>query len=193
MSQRWKTFENEVAKALGGWMFDDPKALRRTPCSGGWKGRGTGGDITIPDDRPELREFDMFAYEAKCRVEKQLGKSGWHFEQLLTSPKHSILDWWYTLTHSKPVQDEHKLRFMVFSKTSGIAKAFVALGEREVEFLEEAGISLRALPKISFEVGRCEDPVVDTEILHFFSFREFLSYVDAGRIKELWRRKYATS
>jgi hypothetical protein len=191
MSQRWKTFENNVAKELGKWMFGDPKALRRTPCSGGWKGRGTGGDITIPDDRPELREFDMFAYEAKNRVEKKLGKTGWHFEQLLTSPKHSILEWWYTLTNSKPVQVEKKLRFMVFSKTCGIAKAYVALGEAEVEFLEEAGISLRALPKIVFEVGRCEDPSVETEILHFFCFREFLAYVDPKPLKELWRRKYA--
>jgi len=191
VSQKWKGFENNVAKALAAWMFDDPKALRRTPCSGGWKGRGTGGDITIPDDRQELRQYDMFAYEAKCRLGAGRGTTGWHFEQLLTSPKHEILSWWYQLTSSSPVVEERKLRMLIFSKTSGVAKAYTALGEAEVEFLEEAGISMRALPKIVFEVGRCEDPYIETEILHFFCFREFLAYVDSKPLKELWRRKYA--
>lgn len=193
MSQRWKTFENEVAKALGEWMFKDRKALRRTPCSGGWKGRGTGGDISIPDDRPELRQYDMFAFEVKCRVGKAQGKTGWHFEQLLTSPKHIILDWWYTLTDSVPVKAEKKFRFLVFSKTSGIAKAYALLGNPETDFLKEAGVVLRALPEIVFEVGRCEDPSVETEVLHFFNFREFLAYVDPEPLKVLWRRNYGAS
>lgn len=193
MSDKWKGFENNVAKALGQWLFGDEKALRRTPCSGGWKGRGTGVDITIPDDRPDLKEYDIFAYEVKCRKGNEQGKTGWHFEQLLTSPKHVLLSWWYDLTHSDPVTKEKKFRMLVFSKTSGIAKAFIAFGQPEIDFLEEAGISFHPLPKVTFEVGRCEDPKVQTERLHFFNFREFLSYADSGLVKQLWRKKYATS
>jgi hypothetical protein len=40
-----------------------------------------------------------------------------------------------------------------------------------------------------FEVGRCEDPNVQTEILHFFNFREFLDYVDTKPLIDLWRTK----
>ena len=191
MSQKWKGFENSAAKALGEWLFGDEKALRRTPCSGGWKGRGTGVDITIPDDRPDLRSYDLFAYEAKCRKVGSRGASGWHFEQLLTSPKHEILSWWYDLTHSDPVVKDKKLRMLIFSKTSGIAKAYIAFGQPEVDFIEESGVSLRALPKVVFEVGRCEDPAINTEKLFFFSFREFLSYVNPAPLKELWRSKHA--
>jgi len=193
MSQKWKGFENAAAKSLGEWLFGDEKALRRTPCSGGWKGRGTGVDITIPDDRPDLREYDMFAYEAKCRKVGSRGATGWHFEQLLTSPKHEILSWWYDLSQSKPVKEEKKLRMLVFSKTSGIAKAYIAFGQPEMDFMGEAGVSVRAIPKIVFEVGRCEDPHIETEKLYFFGFREFLSCVDSGSLKSLWRRRNAAS
>lgn len=187
MSQKWKAFENNVAKSLSQWLFGEEKVLRRTPCSGGWKGRGTGGDIALVDTHPELREDLLFAFEAKCRSSR--GSDTWHFEQLLTSPKHQILDWWYQLSDSDPVVKEKKLRMLIFSKTSGIAKAYVALGEREVEFIEDAGLTMRALPKIVFEVGRCEDPGLDTEILHFFCFREFVAYLDPQPLKELWRRR----
>lgn len=193
MSQKWKGFENNIAKALGEWLFGDEKALRRTPCSGGWKGRGTGVDITIPDDRQDLFPYDMFAFEAKCRKGARRGSEGWHFEQLLTSPKHEILSWWYGLSLSKPVKEDKKLRMLVFSKTSGIAKAFVALGQTEIDFLCRSGVSLHALPKMFFEVGRCEDPGIPTERIYFFNFREFLDYVDAKSLKDYWRREHAAS
>ena len=193
MSQKWKGFENTVAKALGAWLFRDEKALRRTPCSGGWKGRGTGVDVTIPDDRPELRVYDMFAYEMKCRKSSNRGSDGWHFEQLLTSPKHEILGWWYDLTNSKPVVEDKKLRMLVFSKTSGIAKAFIAFGQREFDFLIRAGVSVHALPKMFFDVGRCEDPNIITEKIYFFRFREFLDNVDAELLKKCWREDNGTS
>jgi hypothetical protein len=91
------------------------------------------------------------------------------------------------------VTRDKKLRFLAFSKNSGTTKAFLAIGRREVEFIEEAGVSLRALPKMVFEIGRCEDPNIDTEVLHFFCFREFLGYVDAKKVQNLWRECNATS
>ena len=186
-SQRWKTFENNISNNLSAWLFGEQKALRRTPCSGGWKGRGTGVDITVPDDRPDIREFDMFAFEVKCREEKHRSSTGWHFEQLLTCPKHAILDWWHGLTVSSPVKEQKKFRMLIFSKTSGIAKAYIALGLPEVKFFRDAGTEIDSVPKIIFEIARCEDPNYPSEVLHFFCFRTFLASIDSSKLKTYWR------
>lgn len=199
MSQKWKAFENNAAKEISTWLFGNPKVLRRAPCSGGWLRRGAEGDIIVAENEETYGPDYFCAVEAKCRAvrsgskKKDGSRDEWHFEQLLTSPKHPILDWWYQLCGSEPVVRDKKLRLLAFSKTSGTAKAFLATGRREIEFMEEAGVPFRALPKITFEVGRCEDPKVETEILHFFSFREFLSYVDAKVVQRLWRERNAAS
>jgi hypothetical protein len=185
MSQRWKTLENEVAKSLSSWLFGDPKILRRSPCSGGWKGRGSDGDIIVADDKREFEADYPFCTEVKCRV--GTGETGWHFEQLLSSDKHPILSWWFTLTEARPVSEKGKMRLLVFSKKSGLASAYVAIGDREYKFMESAGQSLRCLPKVIFSVGRSEDPSVSSETLYFFYFREFVGYIDAVRLKSLWR------
>ena len=171
------------------WLFDDPKVLRRAPCSGGWLKRGADGDIIVAHDR-EVYEQDYFcAVEAKCRKSRG-GAEEWHFEQLLTSPKHPILAWWAQLCESKPVVVDKKLRLLTFSKTSGTAKSFLAVGRTEMKFFADAGVSLRALPKMTFAVGRSEDPAVETEILYFFSFRAFLQYVDPKPLQSLWRKRH---
>ena len=197
-SQKWKTFENNAAKEISSWLFGDPKILRRSPCSGGWLRRGSEGDIIVAEDQDKYGPDYFCAVEAKCRLtrsgskKKDGSKDEWHFEQLLTSPKHPILEWWYQLCSSEPVVRDKKLRLLAFSKTSGTTKAFLAIGRREYDFIETSGVSLRALPKMVFEVGRCEDPSIDTEVLHFFCFREFLGYVDADKVKKLWRNQDAT-
>ena len=188
-SQKWKTFENVIAKELSKWLFGEEKALRRTPCSGGWKGRGTGADIAVPDDRADIREFDMFAYEAKCRGGANLGSTGWHFEQFLTSPKHQILEWWHTLSESALVRGSNKLRMLIFSKTSGVAKAYVALGEREMSFFRDAGTAIDYVPQVIFKLARCEDPSFSSETLHFFRFLSLLESVDAGKLKTFWQHR----
>ena len=195
MSQKWKAFENTIAKELSMWLFGQEKILRRAPCSGGWLSRGADGDIIVAHDS-DVYEKDYFcAVEAKCRVVRSGGKRSdgskdeWHFEQLLTSKKHPILEWWQQLCSSKPVQVDKKIRFLVFSKTSGIAKAYIAVGRTDCEFIQEAGVSLHAIPRISFEVGRSEDPQVLTETLSFFSFTEFLKRVDPKPLQKLWREK----
>lgn len=186
VSQRWKTFENEVAKALSLWLFGDPKILRRSPCSGGWRGRGEDGDIILAESNSKLDDENPFSFEAKCRVESGRSSTGWHFEQLLTSSRHPILDWWYQLTESRPVKNG-KLRMLIFSKKSGVANAYAAIGRRESEFLRRAGTCFSSIPKIVFEVGRCEDPSVETEVLYFFGFREFIGNIDARSLRSAWR------
>jgi hypothetical protein len=192
LSQRWKTFENVVAKELSSWLFGDPKILRRSPCSGGWRGRGEDGDIILAADNSELDKENPFSFEAKCRVESGCGETGWHFEQLLTSKKHPILSWWYQVSTSAPVKGG-KLRMLIFSKSSGIAHAYIGLGLPEVQFVESAGVLLTALPKMVFFVGRSEDPNIQTEVLHFFNFREFIDYVDAGLLRRAWRSNNGVS
>lgn len=183
---KWKGLENEVAKHISQWLFGDPKVLRRSPCSGGWKARGSDGDVILASDKEEHKRDFMFCIEVKCRASRG-GKDTWHFEQLLTSPKHPILDWWYQLSEESPVIDGGKLRLLVFSKTSGLASAYAALGTREMYFIEQkAGISLRAMPKIVFEVGRCEDTKVETEVIRFFNFRELIDFLDAEKLKKAW-------
>jgi len=189
MSQKWKGFENVIAKDVSQWLFGDPKILRRAPCSGGWKSRGDDCDIIVADESEAYRDSLPFAIEAKCRATRGGGQE-WHLEQLLTSPKHPILDWWYQTTNCRRVQEEGKLRFLVFSKTSGVAKAFIVIGDPEVVFFNVAGVSLRAIPKIIFEVGRSEDPNIKTETLHIFRFREFLDVVDAKKVLSQWRNRH---
>jgi hypothetical protein len=186
---KWKVLENEIAKALSTWMFGDPKILRRTPCSGGWKGRGTGVDITLVDDREDLRKYDMFAYEVKCRVCKGRSEGGWHFEQLLTSKKHPILAWWRGLCDSDPVKKGKKMRLLIFSKTAGVASSYVAFGEAEHNFLQSSGVPIDAVPTILFSEGRCEDPKFRPEIIRLCHLRAFLSYVDAGKLKSAWEKR----
>jgi hypothetical protein len=192
LSQRWKTFENVVAKELSSWLFGDPKVLRRSPCSGGWRGRGEDGDIILAASNSDLEMENPFSFEAKCRVESGCSSTGWHLEQLLTCKKHPILDWWYQVSSSAPVK-AGKLRMLIFSKKSGVANAYVALGMPEVSFIQEAGVSITALPKMIFFVGRSEDPNVQTEVLHFFNFREFVGYVDASLLRKAWRSNNGVS
>jgi hypothetical protein len=187
MSQRWKTFENLVAQEVSGWLFGDKKILRRSPCSGGWKGRGSDGDVITSDDHRDKEEENPFSIECKCRVGG--GDEGWHFEQLLTAKKHPIIDWWSVLSGSGPVVKKGKMRFLVFSKTSGLAVAFVCIGEREVRFLTDARIDLRPIPKIIFEIGRSCDPSYQTDVLRFFKLKDFLEDVDPELVKKAWKER----
>lgn len=187
MSQRWKTLENLVAKSLSSWLYGDDKVLRRSPCSGGWKGRGSDGDVIVSDDHRDKEADNPFCIECKCRVGG--GVEGWHFEQLLTSKKHPILEWWSVLSGSTPVVKKGLLRLLVFSKTSGIAGAFVCIGTPEVKFLSSAGIDIKPIPKITFEVGRSCDPSYETDKLRFMTFREFIDGVDAEVVKKAWRAR----
>jgi len=181
---KWKAFENNVAKALSAWYFDgDEKVLRRSPCSGGWKARGSDGDIILADDRKEFAEVWPFTVEAKCRAGGS-AKDGWHLEQLLTAKKHPILEWWKQLCESKPVVDKKMWRMLVFSKTSGISSSLLVFGDNEVYNIKEKAEQSLLLPAFRFFIDGGQ------ETLWFYSFTDFLQTVNPEALKIVWKEGY---
>lgn len=183
-SQKWKSFELVMAKALSEWYFGDQTTLRRSPCSGGWPLKRAEGDIVATT--PEFDKEFPWCVDAKQRK----GGSGpeWHLEQLLTAKKHPILDWWFEMNDMAPVK-AGKQRMVVFSKTAGLANALMVIGRKEFQWLKAVSGPFSAIPSMHFVVGRCEDPTVETERLTFMKFNDFLDYVDGKAIRQLVQEK----
>jgi len=92
-------FENDVAKIIGKWWYNDETALVRTPLSGGhhWA-----GDIIPKNDDPD------FPFCIECK-----NQEGWSFEQLFTAPESQIYQWWKQTVDECP---EGKDPILIFTR-----------------------------------------------------------------------------
>lgn len=180
---KWKVFERNVAKELGVWWCDDEKAFIRTPCSGGWPSKRAEGDVVGADGA--LYDAFPFCVDAKCR-------KNWDLETLLTHTTHPFVEWWYELGDMRPVREDGKLRLLIVSKTSGMAKALAVLGREEDQLLQQV-VGKWPVPSVVFDLSRSEDPCVVSERLRIFKVRPFLECIDAEALKEYWERSRKTS
>lgn len=174
----WKAFEREAARRIGIWWCDDDTAFRRSPCSGGWPKKRADGDIIAINDRMRLEHPIVY----DCKHRKGSTKFPWHLEQLLTHKNHLLVQWWHEMGEMEPVK-KGRYRWLIVSK-SGISESLLVLGLREVRAIEAiVPDKFRAIPKISFAVGRCEDPSVETEVLTFCRFLEFMDTIDGSDLR----------
>lgn len=176
----WKGFERNVAKAISVWWCGDENAFVRTACSGAWPRARSDGDVVGSTE--DLRREFPFVVDAKQRKYSG-GKTEWRWEQLLTSPKHVILDWWRELDNIDLVK-QGKKKFLVISRT-GVGNAFLMIGDDEFDFIRSATTSILAVPRFSFHLGGSEDPNFTPDCTHVFQFKAFMSIVDAGAIRRL--------
>jgi hypothetical protein len=120
MSDAWKKAERKVAKRLSAWACKDENALRRMPLQGRMMEEYL-GDIIVnetasEDVRKDAAEFmKLVMIDVKRRVGAT--KTGWHFEQLLTAPKHQIIKWWNKLESA--AKKYNKAALMILTKGDG--------------------------------------------------------------------------
>jgi hypothetical protein len=101
MSNAWKVAERKMAKALGQWAFGRKDAFSRMPLQGRMLEEYLGDIIVNEKAEDDVRKLAA-AFLSRVLIDVKRRKSnqsatGWHFEQLLTSPKHQILAWWSKL------------------------------------------------------------------------------------------------
>lgn len=168
---KWKAFENNVAKTLSDWYFGDEKVLRRSPCSGGWLRRGGDNDIIVAKDQQDKEALWPFAVECKCRG---TGKETWHLETLFTAEKHPVKEWWKQLSESDPVKKGGQWRMLVFSKTSGVASALVAIGA-------EVPVEAHNINSLLW--------VTPVETVAIFRLVDFVKCVNLNILMEAWSRE----
>jgi len=119
MGDAWKNAERKVAKILGRWSCNDENALRRMPLQGRMMEEYL-GDIIVNETasesvRKSAAEFlNLFMIDVKRRVGQNCGSTGWHIEQLLTCPKHQIIQWWLKL--STAATKYNKFPILIFTK-----------------------------------------------------------------------------
>lgn len=129
--RKGKNRERRLAREFSLWWTGDkdPNAFRRTPCSGGWAGHATDGDI-IPVS-PEA-ELCRYVFEIKDRKEID----DFDFAEILINEKCSILQWWKTLNETiqnNPHRHAGKQRLLIVHKKH---KDYCIVGIPEFTFLE---------------------------------------------------------
>lgn len=140
--------EQQVCKLLKEWWGSD---FARTPSSGGFKTKkfredwNAEGDIVTPDD--------TFAFSVEVKWQED-----WTLDQILTSPKTKLWDWW---EQAKQETAEDKQTMLVFKKNR--QPYFVMLRETflndkyQIDFIKSSPIRVTDRQGESAYIRRFED------------------------------------
>jgi hypothetical protein len=120
VSQSWKKAERKVAKQLGEWACGNKEAFARMGLPGRMLEEFL-GDIIVNCRAPESLRKKAAEFLSKyiIDVKRRKGgrKTGWHFEQFLTSPKHEIFKWWQKLNEA--AQRHGKTPLLIVTRGDG--------------------------------------------------------------------------
>jgi len=179
MGQAWKTAERKMAKVLGQWACGNELALRRMPLQGRMMEEYL-GDIIVnetADEPTRKRAADFlshFMIDVKRRVGKSQSKTGWHLEQLLTSPKHQIVKWWNKLD----VAAKKYKKSPILILTKGDGNWFIVISWELCKIMAE---SLNYNMPHSIHVRT-------SERLTVFKLDTFLKSISSKRLKEAHKK-----
>lgn len=187
----WKSAESRISKNLSLWWTGHPKAFIRSPCSGGWPSARSEGDMVanltdkkVPQHIKDSAKLftDTWSMDVKRRIRGSSNKP-WSLEELLTAPKHPIIEWWLEICALANTRGTY--RFLVANKAT--YHSYLILGEREMHHIKGCITnSLNYLPEPFHWIkmlGPCitvagASPKVP-EVLSVYELRSFLKRVDA--------------
>lgn len=132
-------FELDVAWWFSYYWWGTPRAIRRTPMSGGWSKTSAGGDL--------ISELDPFPFSVECKFSQ-----GWHFGELFNKGWGELGSYWQQCKHDAT---RNKIPFLVF-KGNGTAiycmfprdrfDGFFSLQHQRVQTVDADGVEVVVVP-----------------------------------------------